>query len=62
MEETKKNVTEVTKKETEIDYERLYHFVDEKKDELENEIAKLKQEIELWRKIVEVLITNTNKY
>ena len=49
---------EETKEEKVIDYENLYRFMSEKRDELENEIAKLKQEIELWRKIVETLINN----
>ena len=39
-----------------MDYESLYRFMSEKRYELENEIAKLKQEIELWQKIVVRLI------
>lgn len=47
---------EETKEEKVIDYENLYRFTREKRDELENEIAKLKQEIDLWQRIVVRLI------
>lgn len=49
---------ETTKKETGINYEELYRFMREKRDESEEEVAKLKQEIELFYKIVGRLVNN----